>query len=76
MLVHKKVTIDGVEYEHYQIKRLEWDLDTLLVGLMVIYYDDENKHAAKVKTHYFKTDAEVDVNKLIDELENVIHKKG
>ena len=71
MLVHKKVILDGIEYEHYQIKRLEWDLDTFLVGVMVIYYDDENKHAARIKTHYFNTGEQVDVDKLIEQVKRL-----
>lgn len=71
MLVHKKVILDDIEYEHYQIKKLEWDLDTMLVGVMVIYYDEQNKTAAKIKTHYFKCEQEVDVNKLIEQVKQI-----
>lgn len=74
MLVHKKVILDGIEYEHYHIKKIEWDLDSLIIGVMVVYYDDENKHAAKIKTHYFKSniEGEVDVNWLIQQVK-IIH---
>ena len=49
MLVHKQVIMDGVQYEHYQIKKIEWDLESLIIGVMVIYYDDENKFGSKIK---------------------------
>lgn len=74
MLVHKNVIIDGVEYEYYQIKKIEWDLDTLNIGVVVIYYDNENKYGSKIKTHYFNVGNNVDVDDLIDKVK-IIHGK-
>ena len=74
MLVHKKVIVDGVEYEHYQIKKIEWDLDTLNIGLVVIYYDNENKFGSKIKTHYFNVGNDIDVDDLIEKVK-IIHGK-
>jgi len=71
MLVHKKVIVDGVEYEHYQIKKIEWDLETLIIGVMVIYYDNENKFGSKIKTHYFNVGNEIDVDDLIDKVKSI-----
>jgi hypothetical protein len=72
MLVHKKVIVDGVEYEHYQIKKIEWDLDTLNIGVVVIYYDNQNKFGSRIKTHYFNLGDEIDVNDLIEKVK-IIH---
>ena len=72
MLVHKKVIVNGVEYEHYQIKKIEWDLDTLNIGVVVIYYDNQNKFGSRIKTHYFNIGDEIDVNDLI-EIVKIIH---
>ena len=74
MLVHKKVIVDGVEYEHYQIKKIEWDLDTLNIGVIVIYYDNENKFGSKIKTHYFNVGNDIDVDDLIEKVK-IIHGK-
>lgn len=74
MLVHKKVIVDGVEYEHYQIKKIEWDLDTLNIGVVIIYYDNENKFGSKIKTHYFNVGNNVDVDDLIEKVK-IIHGK-
>jgi hypothetical protein len=74
MLVHKKVIVDGVEYEHYQIKKIEWDLDTLNIGVVVIYYDNENKFGSKIKTHYFNVGNDIDVDDLIEKVK-IIHGK-
>jgi|688.fasta_scaffold208843_3 hypothetical protein len=72
MLVHKKVIVNGVEYEHYQIKKIEWDLDTLNIGVVVIYYDNQNKFGSRIKTHYFNLGDEIDVNDLIEKVK-IIH---
>ena len=75
MLVHKQVIMDGVQYEHYQIKKIEWDLETLIIGVMVIYYDNENKFGSKIKTHYFNVGNEIDVDDLIKQVKD-IHATG
>lgn len=74
MLVHKKVIVDGVEYEHYQIKKIEWDLDSLNIGVVIIYYDNENKFGSKIKTHYFNVGNNIDVDDLIEKVK-IIHGK-
>jgi hypothetical protein len=70
MLVHKKVIIDDIEYEYYDIKQLTYDLDTRLVGFVVIYYDEDTK-ASKIKTHYFQQQEEIDVWELIDKVKTL-----
>lgn len=74
MLVHKKVIVDGVEYEYYQIKKIEWDLDSLNIGVVIIYYDNENKFGSKIKTHYFNVGNNIDVDDLIEKVK-IIHGK-
>ena len=71
MLVHKQVIMDGVQYEHYQIKKIEWDLESLIIGVMVIYYDDENKFGSKIKTHYFNVGNNIDVDDLIEKVKDI-----
>jgi hypothetical protein len=75
MLVHNKVKIDEVEYEYYDIKQLTYDLDTRLVGLVVIYYDEDTK-ASKIKTHYFQGQEEIDVWELIDKVKTLHNGKN
>jgi len=75
MLVHKQVIMDGVQYEHYQIKKIEWDLETLIIGVMVIYYDNENKFGSRIKTYYFNVGNEIDVDDLIKQVKQ-IHATG
>jgi hypothetical protein len=64
--------INDIEYEYYKIHRLEWTLDTDLLGVVVIYYDEQNPTGAHIKTHYFKVkNGEVDVNNIINELKRI-----
>jgi hypothetical protein len=71
MLVHKKTIINNVEYTRYKIKKLEWDLDSLIVGLVILYYIGEDNDPDLIKTHYFKTNGEVDVNELLDKVKKL-----
>lgn len=68
MLVHKKVIIDNIEYERYEINKVEWTFKKNLVGVVVIYYDDENKSGSLIRTHYFKGKEEINVNELIEQV--------
>ena len=40
-------------------------MDTLNIGVVVIYYDNQNKFGSRIKTHYFNIGDEIDVNDLI-----------
>jgi hypothetical protein len=71
MLVHKKTIINNIEYTRYNIKKLEWDLDSLIVGLVVLYYIGEDNDPDLIKTHYFKTNGDVDVNELLDKVKKL-----
>jgi hypothetical protein len=72
MLVHNKITINNIDYTRYNIKKLEWDLDSLIVGLVVLYYIGEDNDPDLIKTHYFKTNGDVDINELIKQLKDII----
>ena len=64
--------INGIEYEYYKIHKLEWTLDTDLLGVVEIYYDKENPTGAHIKTHYFRVkNGEVNVNNYINELKRI-----
>jgi len=71
MWVHKKTTINNIEYTRYKIKKLEWDLDSLMLGLVVFYYLDGDNDPDLIKTHYFKTKGEVNVNELLDKIKKI-----
>ncbi len=65
--VKKKVLVDDVEYEGYQILSVEWDLQNDLFGVKVIYTDEDTK-TKKLKTHYFRVGNDVDINKIIEQV--------
>lgn len=72
MWVHKKTTINDIEYTIYKVRRLEWDLDSLIVGLVVFYYIGDDNEPDLIKTHYFKTNGDIDVNELLNKVK-LIH---
>lgn len=65
--VKKQVIVDGIQYEGYEIISVEWELQTNLFGVKVIYTDDDTK-TKKLKTHYFRVGNDVDINEIIDEV--------
>lgn len=67
LAVRKKVIVDGIEYEGYEILSVEWELKTNLFGVKVIYTDDDTK-TKRLKTHYFRVENDVDINEIIDEV--------
>lgn len=71
MWVHKKTIINDIEYTRYKIKKLDWDLDSLMVGLVVFYYIGPDNDPDLIKTHYFKTQGEVNVNELINKIKTL-----
>lgn len=67
LAVKKQVIVDGIQYEGYEIISVEWELQTNLFGVKVIYTDDDTK-TKKLKTHYFRVGNDVDINEIIDEV--------
>lgn len=65
--VKRKVIVDGIEYEGYEILSVEWELKTNLFGVKVIYTDDDTK-TKRLKTHYFRVGNDVNINEIIDEV--------
>ena len=67
LAVKKKVIVDDIEYEGYEILSVEWELKTNLFGVKVIYTDDDTK-TKRLKTHYFRVGNNVEINDIIDEV--------
>ena len=67
LAVKRKVIVDDVEYEGYEILSVEWELKTNLFGVKVIYTDDDTK-TKRLKTHYFRVGNNVEINDIIEEL--------
>ena len=66
LAVKRKVIVDDVEYEGYEILSVEWELKTNLFGVKVIYTDDDTK-TKRLKTHYFRVGNNVEINDIIEE---------
>ena len=67
--------IDGIEFNEYDVKSIKMDLETCSCEIEVIYHKDKRKVVRK-KLYHIQTDCNVDVNKLINELEEIINVKG
>ena len=67
--------IDGIEFNEYDVKSIKMDLETCSCEIEVIYHKDKRKVVRK-KLYHIQTDCNVDVNKLINELEQIINVKG
>lgn len=65
--------IDGRKYSGYKIKQAVLDLETDIIGILVLYFGD-NGIVDFVKTHWFKADVDNDINDLINKVHN-LHKK-
>jgi hypothetical protein len=71
MLVHEKCKIGNIEYDYYQIKQVYWDIETLLIGVMVLYYKNNKKTARLVKSYYFNMGDQIEVSDLIDKVKKL-----
>lgn len=76
MIINKKCNIDGEWFDRYQIKQLQWDLESKMVGALVLYYKVNlfKQTPVKVKTHYFGATEEIDVNELIEKIKELHNK--
>lgn len=64
------ILVDGVYFETYQVKRVSLDLDTCKV-----YLDCEFSSKDKIRKKQFVRDSncDVNINKLIEELDRIIN---
>jgi hypothetical protein len=63
--------VDDIAFDDYNVDSVEMDLNSCDVYLRVLFHK-EDKRVERRKTYKFETDCNVDVNKLIVELEKII----
>jgi hypothetical protein len=63
--------VEDIAFDEYKVESVEMDLDTCDVRLRVLF-SKEDKRVERRKTYKFETSCDVDVNKLIEELKNII----
>ena len=66
----KNYKIDGRIYKGYKIKQSIFDLETDLIGMLVLYFGD-NGVVDFIKTHWFKAEIDNDLNDLINRTHNL-----
>lgn len=68
--IKQKLIIDGREYSGYKIKQSILDLETDLIGMVVLYFGPEST-VDFIKTHWFKSFENNNINELIDKTHNI-----
>lgn len=68
--VNKRIEIDGRQYSGYKVKQSILDLETDLIGMVVLYFGN-NGAVDFIKTHWFKSQEDNDINILIDKVHNL-----
>jgi hypothetical protein len=63
--------IGGIAFNEYYIKSVELELETCDLTLKVIFHKDK-KRIEREKHYTIKTDCNVDINKLIDNLSEIL----
>lgn len=68
--VNKRIEIDGRQYSGYKIKQSILDLETDLIGMVVLYLNSDAT-VGFIKTHWFIAEEDNDINILIDKVHNL-----
>jgi hypothetical protein len=63
--------VDDIAFDDYYVDSVEMNLETCDVYLRVLFHK-EDKRVERRKIYKFETDCNVDINKLIVELEKLI----
>ena len=63
--------VDNIAFDDYKVKSVEMELNTCKTTLKVQFRKD-NKRITKIKEYTFDTNCDVNVDKLIDDLELII----
>jgi hypothetical protein len=63
--------VDDIAFDEYSVESVEMNLDSCDVHLRVLF-SKEDKRIERRKLYKFESDCNVDINKLILELENII----
>lgn len=64
--------INDIAFDEYKVKSVELELETCELDMRVIFTKD-NDRITHTKTYRFKTNCDVDINKLIEELKGIIN---
>jgi hypothetical protein len=65
------IKIDGIVFDNYKVKSVELELGSCKTTLKVEFRKD-NKRITKEKEYHFLTNCDVNINKLIEDLEQII----
>ena len=63
--------IGGIAFDRYYVKSVELELDTCDLTIKVIFHKEDNR-IDREKHYKIKTDCDVNINKVIENLGNII----
>jgi len=63
--------IGGIAFDRYYVKSVELELDTCELTIKIIFHKRDNR-IEREKHYRIKTDCNVDINKVIENLDNII----
>ena len=64
--------IGDIAFDEYYVKSVELELDTCDLILKVVFHKEENR-IERVKHYRVETDCNVDINKVIENIEQIIN---
>lgn len=68
--INKKLILEGIEYDGYQIESMEINFQTDLVSIKVSYYN-RSKHLKSVRDYPIKIGDEINLQDAVDQIHEI-----
>jgi len=68
--INKKLILEGIEYDGYQIESMEINFQTNLVSIKVSYYN-RSKHLKLVRDYPIKIGDEINLQDAVDQIHEI-----
>jgi len=68
--INKKLILEGIEYDGYQIESMEINFQTDLVSIKVSYYN-RSKHLKSVRDYPIKIGDEINLQDAVDQIHQI-----
>lgn len=68
--INKKLILDGIEYDGYQIESMEINFQTDLVSIKVSYYN-RSKHLKSVRDYPIKIGDEINLQDAVNQIHQI-----
>lgn len=68
--INKKLILDGIEYDGYQIETMEINFQTDVISMKVSYYN-RSKHLKSVRDYPIKIGDEINLKDAVDQIHEI-----